>query len=124
MDGILGAAFVGSCIGGVIGLIRWFSSSEENRTPANLNKLKWGIALIALLGISYWYIENNYSPVYDHNFMTSCEATSGGNTAGCSCLLNGIKQDYTFQEAKQFDSYAITTGSVPPELESLASSCQ
>lgn len=62
------------------------------------------ITIVVILGYGYWYNQNHYSSTYDTNFLSSCQG-SGGSTDTCGCALGVIKANYTFSEAKSFDSY-------------------
>lgn len=94
----------------------------ENSTPTERAPLvshpiplAYGLGtIILLIGSFIWYVHNNYSFVYDNNFMTACEAKSGSAEA-CSCSLDLLKHTYSYRTAKdieisgQFPQSFITT---------------
>jgi len=49
----------------------------------------------------------DYPPEYASNFMKGCEATSGNNVDACSCSLEYLQQNYSFQQALAFDYTGI-----------------
>lgn len=66
------------------------------------------ITVVVLVGIGIWWNNTHYSAAYDNNFLSSCE--SGGQVSAdtCGCALGVIKANYSYKEAKSFDTYLPT----------------
>lgn len=62
------------------------------------------IAIVVFIGIGILYNNTHYSTTYEDNFLSSCE-TSGGTADSCGCALGVIKANYSYQQAKSFDTY-------------------
>jgi hypothetical protein len=72
------------------------------------------LTIVALIAIWVWYVNNNYSVVFNNNFMKSCTA-QGGDESGCKCALDAFKDNYSFKDAKKIEK----TGVYPDELLSV-----
>jgi hypothetical protein len=67
--------------------------------------------LVAAVLLWVWYVNNNYTFVFDNNFMDSCMA-QGASGAVCECALDAFKDNYGYKEAKQIEE----SGVYPPNL--------
>ena len=57
------------------------------------------------------------------NFMTSCEDSSGGQTAYCECSLETLQENFTLDEFKEMDQN-INDEKTQDVLAKIISSCQ
>ncbi len=84
------------------------------------------IGFIVVSGIiaaaTNWWNNNHYNSTYDNNFLTSCE-NNGGAAATCGCALNAIHQQFSYQQAKQFDAYYASTGTLPQNVSDAVAGC-
>lgn len=61
-----------------------------------------GIVVAVIFGI--WYNHNNnYNTAFNNNFMNSCEA-QGPTASYCSCALNQLEADYSYDQAKAYNA--------------------
>jgi hypothetical protein len=56
-----------------------------------------GVVCLALVAASSAGARS-YPPPFEHAFMSSCTATSGGKTSACRCALRWIERRYTYQK--------------------------
>lgn len=81
--------------------------------------LAYGLGTILLLiGSFIWYIHNNYSFVYDNNYMNACEA-NGATSAVCSCSLDIFKHTYSYRTAKDIE----VSGHIPQAFQDIVKKC-
>lgn len=86
--------------------------------------------LLIFLGIAgllmHRYNLNNktgtYTKSFEDNFMKSCLA-AGGTDKSCSCSIQYLYDNYSFEEANNLDEYAQSSGETPPELVKAFKSC-
>ena len=55
-----------------------------------------------------------YPAEVEQNFITACEA-NGGSTSQCSCALDEVKKEFTFEEFKAEDEAARAAGGKPSQ---------
>ena len=79
-------------------------SENAEHQLSNFKRATYILGTILFLIIGWvWYVNNFYSFVYSNNFMNSCIA-QGGSESSCGCALDYVKDNYSFREAKSFDS--------------------
>jgi hypothetical protein len=57
------------------------------------------------------------------NFITQCEATSGGNTSYCECALDKIQQEVSYDEFQDIDAAVLGGESLPEEITDGLAEC-
>jgi hypothetical protein len=89
-----------------------YQNETPGKTLATLKGVGYTLGTIALVVVLFlWYINNNYSFVYNNNFMRACQA-GGASKSSCQCALSTVKDNYSFKEAKGFEE----DGVYPQEL--------
>jgi hypothetical protein len=76
------------------------------------------IGYLIVQGIFNWYNNNHYNSTFNNNFLTSCEA-QGATVGSCSCALTTIQANYSYSQAKSFDTIASSTGQLPSAVTTL-----
>lgn len=110
-DGIAQAALTGAIIGGVYTIILALDRKRRGvksvKKPMSSTKLVFSTmvyVVIGLLAIGVWYNNTHYSSTYKDNFLSSCEE-NGGDADNCGCALGVIESNYSYSQAKSFDTY-------------------
>lgn len=66
--------------------------------------------------------KNEYPEAVNANFLSSCTST-GGSQSECQCALDGIQEEYTYQEFVELESTAVTSSDVPDKLLEIITGC-
>jgi hypothetical protein len=59
--------------------------------------------------------KHDYPSDVTQNFMNSCQETSGGDQKMCSCLLDKIQEEYSYEEFSAIE-VKIQSGQTPGEF--------
>lgn len=90
--------------------------SGSEHTTAVWKGVGYTVATIAALIVLWiWYVNNNYTFVFDNNFTESCVA-QGASESACACALDAFKDNYGYKEAKQIEDDVLESGEYPAEL--------
>lgn len=66
---------------------------------------------------------NDYPQAAISSFMSSCNTSSGGETAYCACAMHGIQSKYNYEEYVRLNVRTANTGQLPEELSGIISKC-
>lgn len=94
--------------------------TESNVSTAERLMKGAAIGLLVSAGM-IWYFNHHYPASYSMNFLYNCEQGTVTATS-CDCMLNGIKQQYSYADAKQFDQEA-NSGVVDSRLQPIIDNC-
>ena len=113
-NGILGGAFVGAIIGGTVALVKVLlnkiniAEARKELTHKQIDTRKKLIILIPVTGVLIigglaLYHNNHYPSAYEVSFLASCE-NRGASVLVCGCSLRTIENNYSYSQAKSFDT--------------------
>ncbi len=97
-------------------MVRINSKTDDSSSKVNKKKhkvKKWVILALCIVGIiilaivadlilENYYKDNSYTKEFDNNFITGC-ISQGSSYPDCECILKALKQNYTFNQIKEFD---------------------
>lgn len=79
------------------------------------------VGYLVVAGVISLWNNSHYNNQFKSNFLTSC-SNAGGSDAACACYYQGVKDHYSYQEAKALDARAAL-GDYDAGLLAIASSC-
>lgn len=67
--------------------------------------------------------DGSWPDAVTENFMTSCEQSSGGQTAYCECSLETLQENYTLEEFEELEN-SVDDEKTQEVLGEIISACQ
>jgi hypothetical protein len=77
-------------------------TTKGSRTPTVVITII--VMVVLFIGLGIWYNNTNYNSTFETNFMNSCESNGSASAAACGCSYNVLKANYSYSQAKYFDS--------------------